>query len=426
MRIRRAIALSAVLTGLAVSLPAASAFSEDGADDCKNYSNGGPQSGPQCFWMAPTPQDALDIVRFWAKDDSANLRGAEEYPIGWIDCTVEQCSTEGEGDGEARGEGDPAPEGFVEDTAPPTCPTAGEQCSVSPEEIAAAARTAAGQAVAAAAASGMRVWIDTELLDDYKGGAAAFAAAVKQVAALAAQPGVVGVRYTSQLGYNGAVKTPEEMTAFATAAASALRQAAPGKKLGVHTVVPAFGCGASDACTAEMDKKYPLLTPQHIEPLLTTGAVDQLVLDSGLLQTAYSPWKITLQQAQRNQWSKVKALAWDTLVQIGAEDAGLAGKDASPLTAAQAATVTQQRIASPLKDGAATVNLWTRWQDGQGATYRVMKSGLAATPTWEQLDKLEPLQRRLSTIFDPASPEVGIAQDVKKLSEVFSQIYVTG
>ncbi|MEV7965579.1 hypothetical protein AB0O34_06295 [Sphaerisporangium sp. NPDC088356] len=425
MRIRRALALSAALTVLAVGIPAATAFSEDGADDCKNVTNGGSQSDPQCFWMAPTPQDALDIVRFWAKDDGAKLKEATEYPIGWIDCTVEACSQDGEGDGQAHDGGDPAPQGYQDDNTPPTCQTAGETCSVTPEEIAAAAKTPAGQAIAAATASGMRVWIDSELLDDYKAGTAAFAAAVKKVGALAAQPGVVGIRFTSQLGYNGAVKTPEEMQSFVTAAAAALHQVAPGKKLGVHTVVPEFGCGNSDLCKAEMTKKYPLLTPEHIEPLLTSGSVDQLALDAGLLSTAYSTWKITPQQAQRNQWSKVKTLAWDTLAQIAAEDAGLAGKNASPLTAEQAATTAQERITTPLKDGAATVNLWTRWQDGTGATYRVMGSGLASTPAWEQLGKLEPLQRRLTTMFNPASPEVGITEDVKKLSEVFSQVYIT-
>ncbi|MFC4591420.1 hypothetical protein [Sphaerisporangium corydalis] len=425
MRIRRALALGATLTVLAVSLPAAMAFSEDGADDCKNVTNGGSQSDPQCFWMAPTPQDALDIVRFWAKDDGAKLKEATEYPVGWIDCTVEACSSDGEGDGQAHDDGDPAPEGYQDDDSPPTCTTAGETCSVTPEEIAAAAQTPAGQAIAAAAASNMRVWVDSELLDDYKAGGAAFATAVRKIGALAAQPGVVGIRFTSQLGYNGGVKTPEEMSAFVTAAAAALHQVAPGKKLGVHTVVPVFGCGASDLCTAEMTKKYPLLTPENIEPLLTNGSVDQLALDSGLLRGSYSTWKITPQQAQSNQWGKVKTLAWDTLAQIAAEDAGLAGKNASPLTAEQAATAAQERIAAPLKDGAATVNLWTRWQDGTGATYRVMGAGLASTPAWEQLDKLEPLQRRLTTMFNPASPEVGIAQDVKKLSEVFSQVYVT-
>ncbi|MFC4535224.1 hypothetical protein [Sphaerisporangium dianthi] len=424
MRIRRALALSAALTVLAVGIPAATAFSEDGAEDCKNVTNGGSQSDPQCFWMAD-PGEALKIVRFWAENDGAKLKEATEYPIGWIDCTTEQCSAEGEGDGQAHGDGDPAPEGYQDDNTPPACQTAGETCSVTPEEIAAAARTAAGQAIAAAAASKMRVWVDTELLDDYKAGTATFAAAVRKVGALAAQPGVVGIRFTSQLGYNGQVKTPEEMSAFVTAAATALHQVAPGKKLGVHTVIPAFGCGADDSCSTAMTKKYPLLTPEHIEPLLTSGSVDQLALDAGLLQTAYASWKITPQQAQHNQWSKVKSLAWDTLAQIAAEDAGLAGKDASPLTTEQAAAAAEDRIATPLKDGAATVNLWTRWQDTSGATYRVMGAGLASTPAWEQLAKLEPLQRRLSTMYSPASPEVGIAQDVKKLSEVFSQVYVT-
>ena len=64
------------------------------AIDAGQTTNGGSASDPQCFWMAPTSKEALDIVRFWARDDGAKLKEATEYPVGWIDCTVEACSAE--------------------------------------------------------------------------------------------------------------------------------------------------------------------------------------------------------------------------------------------------------------------------------------------------------------------------------------------
>ena len=136
---------------------------------------------------------------------------------------------------------------------------------------AAAAQTPTGQAITAAKADGFRVWIDTELADDWKAGTATFAAAVKRIGALAARPEVAGIRFTSQLGYNKNFKTAEEINTFVTAASTALRQAAPGKRLGVHTVVPEFACGANDACKTEMRKQYPLLVPEQMEASLTAG-----------------------------------------------------------------------------------------------------------------------------------------------------------
>ncbi|GII79564.1 hypothetical protein Sru01_45460 [Sphaerisporangium rufum] len=421
MRIKRVLALSAALTALAVGAPAYTAFSADGEGDCKNVSNGASESDPQCFWMVTDSQEALDIVRYWAENDGANMVAATPDQRGFIDCTVEECSKDGEGDGSLP------PDGAVDESGlTPTCANGQPGCAVPPQaEVDAAARTPAGQAVAAAAAGDMRVWIDTELLDEYQAGGQTFTDAVRRTAALAAQPGVVGIRFSTQLGWNGAVKTAEDMKRFVTDTSAALRVAAPGKKLAVHTVLPGFGCGTSDLCAAEMAKKYPLLTADNVEPLLTSGAVDQLALDSGLLGTGYATWKISAEQAARNQWAKVKALAWDTLAQISAEDAGMAGKDASPLSADQAAAAAKERVVAPLKDGAATVNLWSGWKDASGATYRIMGAKLAATPAWDQLAKLQPLQRRLTTLYNPATPEVGVGEDLKKLSEVFGQVYIS-
>ncbi|MFC7592392.1 hypothetical protein ACFQYP_58220 [Nonomuraea antimicrobica] len=270
----------------------------------------------------------------------------------------------------------------------------------------------------------MRVWIETELADDYKAGKLAEAA--KKVAALAAtQPGVVGVRFTSQLGYNQTFTTAEELDKFVSEAATALRTLLPGKKLSAHTVVPVFGCGANDTCKAEMTKKYPLLDPERIGTWLNKGYIDQLALDSAHLATGYATWKIDATEAQRNQWIQVRARAWDAYAQISAEDASFASVGSSQLTEEQATKAISERIAAPLQDDAAeTVTVWSRWQDNQGQVSRVYGEKWGSSVTWDQLKKLGSIRPRLATVYDPARPEVDMATDLKNLSEVFGQVYL--
>src|SRR5690606_35308794 len=153
---------------------------------------------------------------------------------------------------------------------------------------------------------------------------------------------------------------------------------------------------------------------------------DQIALDSGLVGEAYAPWKITAEEALRNQWIQVRARAWDAYAHVAAEDATLTGVGGSALTADQAAETIAERVSRPLMDdGAETVTLWSRWQDADGQVHRVLGDGLANTPTWDQLTKLDAVKPRLATLYDPAAPEVDVATDPKKIAEVFSQVYLT-
>lgn len=430
VRLRRALAAAAATAVLIVGLPAGAAYS-DPDQSCDDQRPPGTPEFVQCVWLN-RPEEALDAGLFWLRDDGANLRNSQPAGGRWYACdpaTGDAClPAEAQGDGAAHDEGAAAPEDYVEPEGTPTCAPPGAECYVAPVEVTAqqvaeAARTPAGEAIAAATAGGLRPWIETELVDDWKAGDRVLAAAAARVAALAAQPGVAGIRFTSGLGHTDALRTPEEVHRFVTETSAALRRAAPGRRLAVHTVVPEFGCGTDEDCVAAMRQRYPLLAPAGIEAYLKTGAIDQLVLDSGLLATAYAPWRISAEQARRNQWIQVRALAWDALVQVGAEDDGFAGP--RPLTAEQARALAAERVAMPLKDGAATVNLWTRRRDGSGTVHRVFGERLATTPAWEQLTRLRPLQRRLSTIYNPAAPEVSVAEDIAKLAEVFGQVYIT-
>ncbi|WP_433246363.1 hypothetical protein ACQPYK_45100 [Streptosporangium sp. CA-135522] len=443
LTLRRALAVGAMLTVAGVVTPAVAAYSQDDPRSCNDLMGADTPAYVVCHWLAK-PEEALGVALFWGADDNANLKEATPSDGQFIDCSAPGSSCpEIEGEEISGDENSPAPDG-MEEGGTPECET-GQQCSVdgndlggdgtpsrselggtatpsassgkttaaqsfaaTAQEVTAAAQTPAGQAVTAAKATGVRVWIDTELADDWKAGATNFAAAVKRIGALAARPEVAGIRFSSQLGYNATFKTDEEITAFVTAASDALRQAAPGKRLGVHTVVPELACGADEACKTEMRKRYPLIVPEKVESLLSAGRVDQLSLDTGLLYGGYETWKINAEKAQRNQWIQVRARSWDVLAQVAAEETGLVGQVTPEKVAA--------RVSTPVMDAAAQqVNLWTRVQTAQG-TNRLT--------AWDELKKLSPIKRRLAAVYNPTVPEKDVTTDLKKIAEVFSQVYL--
>ncbi|TDD29592.1 hypothetical protein E1286_46390 [Nonomuraea terrae] len=425
-RLRQVFVLGLTLSLLGIGVPA---WSQDDPRSCNDQLPAGTPSYVVCRWLA-TPEEALEIAQFWLDNDGQNMIDADPQSPITIDCSEpgNECPTDSEGDGELHDVDSPDVPGAV-DGGTPECQD-GQQCYVDPSEVtaaekAAAMETPAGQATQQAVAeTTMRVWIDTELADDYQAGKLAEAA--KKVAALAAaQPGVVGVRFTSQLGYNQAFATAEELEKFVAETTAALRAALPGKKLAAHTVVPILGCGADEACQAEMTKKYPLLDPERIGAWLARGYIDQLTLDTGHTATEYAAWRIDAAQAQRNQWIQVGARAWDAYAQISAEDASFASVGSAQLTEEQATQAIADRIATPLQSEAAeTVTLWSRWQNDQGQVSRVYGEQWGPNATWDQLKKLSSIRPRLATLYDPAHPEVDVATDLKNLSEVFGQVYL--
>ncbi|WP_113699271.1 hypothetical protein [Nonomuraea lactucae] len=428
MRLRQLFVIGLALSLLGIGVPA---WSQDDPRSCNDLMADGTPSYVVCRWMA-TPEEAADIARFWLANDGQHLKEAQPIDPILINCTEpgNECPTdppgEGDGDGRLHDVGEPDTEGG-EDGGTPECAT-GEQCYVTPDgltrtQVSDAEKGTAGQAVKTAAAAGMRVWVDSELADDWKAGKLSEAA--KKLAAVAMQPGVVGVRFTRQLGVGQTFQNADEMDKFVAETTAELRRLAPGRKLAAHTVVPVFGCGADDACKAAVTAKYPLLDPDRIGAWLAKGHLDQLALDSGHLATSYASWKIDAAQAQRNQWIQVRARAWDAYAQIAAEDAGFAAPGAPQLTTEQATKAITDRIATPLQnDAAETVVLWSRWQNDQGQVSRLYGEKWAANTAWDQLKKLTEIRPRLATVYDPTKPEVDAPTDLKALSEVFGQVYV--
>ncbi|MFG2078185.1 hypothetical protein [Nonomuraea maritima] len=425
-RLRQVFVIGLTLSLLGIGVPA---WSEDDPRGCNDQLPAGTPSYVVCRWLA-TPEEALETAKFWLDNDGQNMIDAGPRNPITIDCEEPGavCPTDSEGDGEMHDVDSPDVPG-AQDGGTPECRT-GEQCYTDPNTVteaekASAMETPAGQAAKQAVAdTPMRIWIDTELADDYKAGKLAEAA--RKVAALAAaQPGVVGVRFTSQLGFNQAFATADELDKFVAETSATLRALLPGKKLAAHTVVPVLGCGANEACKTQMSKQYPMPDPDRVGAWLANGYLDQLGLDSGHLATAYTGYGIDAAEAQRNQWIEVGARAWDVYAQISAEDATFTSAGAARLTDEQAAQAVADHIATPLQsDAAQTVTLWSRWQNDKGQVNRAYGEKWAANATWDQLKKLSSIRPRLATLYDPAQPEVDMATDLKHLSEVFGQVYL--
>ncbi|WP_405144515.1 hypothetical protein OG589_42165 [Sphaerisporangium sp. NBC_01403] len=80
------IALIAVLFTLTIGIPTGMALADPGATDpasnseCDDILGTGTPEFMYCSWMAKTPKDALDTVRFWARNDGEKLKEAVPYP----------------------------------------------------------------------------------------------------------------------------------------------------------------------------------------------------------------------------------------------------------------------------------------------------------------------------------------------------------
>lgn len=280
----------------------------------------------------------------------------------------------------------------------------------------------------------MRVWVESDLADDYLAGDTRFRAALESLAQAAQQPGVTGVKFADNLAYSGFTSSRDVET-FLQRAAGALRQAVPGKRLAIGVVVPELGCGAARTCITAMRAKAPLATKQLVERYLKAAAVEQVYVSTGLFAAAYrqhqvsdqkteEPQPITPALATRAQWLSIKALGWDTLAQISSREYGLA--HSGPTAAwgdAHAAAQINARIGTVIGLGAPTVTLWGHRAVDGDRTYRLLDSGLAMNPVWSQLIR-QNLRERLAVVFDPRATEVGIRQDIAALGRAAGEIFI--
>ncbi len=289
-------------------------------------------------------------------------------------------------------------------------------------------------AVDAAAQRGLQVWLEGDLARRWLEGSARFDEGVTRLAALAARPGVAGVKLADELGYgDGYAHDPARLRGFLDAAAAALHTAAPGKKLLADLLVPELGCapGATGArarvagavCRAEARRKYPALTVERVDGYLASGDLDVVNLSTGLLDdSTYRGWGLTRDAAQRLAWAEAKRRGWASRVRLQARKA-LAFPGRYPGGPAAAAADLRTFVDLPRQEGAAAVDIWTWRQTYKGEIVRLLDPGNAGNPLWEGLRARRAAGAVLFTHFTPSSTERGLAGDLDELAQVFTGVY---
>ncbi|MGV9387244.1 hypothetical protein ACWDRB_66520 [Nonomuraea sp. NPDC003707] len=322
-------------------------------------------------------------------------------------------------------------------SAAPAVPTVTSEPTTSPTNSSEPATTSPGgspvtDAIAAAKTARLRVWVESNLADDYQEGDTQFQAALRSLITAAKQPGVVGVKFADNLGYSG-FTSDQEVTTFLARATSALRTALPGKRLAISVVVPELGCGSSQPCIEAMRAKAPLASKQRVDHYLKVAGVDRVEIASGLFGRALAQYQvtdpktrkatsITPAMATQAQWMSIKVLGWDTLAQIGSREYGLAHEgDTSGWDKATATAQIDARVGSAIGLGVPTVTLWGHHAADRGQTYRLLDAGLAANQTWTVLTGL---RARLAAVFDPSSVDVGVSEDIAALGKGTSEIFI--
>ncbi|MFG1943349.1 hypothetical protein [Nonomuraea sp. NPDC048826] len=369
-------------------------------DSCEDQLPADTPAHVVCRWLTP-PQDAAEVAAFWSADDGANLEAAEP----------------------------------LSPTASSTArPSRSATSSTTPRASVSSAATLVTTAIESARSARLRIWVESDLADDYLAGAVQFRRALDALAEAARQPGVIGIKFADNLAYSGFTSS-DDVEAFLRRATAALREAAPDRRLAIGVVVPELGCGAEATCVSAMRAKAPLVTKKLVERYLRVAAVEQVYVSNGLFASAYRRYQLTDPRtgnqrpitpavATRAQWLSIKALGWDTLAQLGSREYGLAHSGpTAPWNDAQATAQLDARIGTVIGLGVPTVTLWGHRAVDGGRTYRLLDADLANNPVWSHLIR-QKLRERLSAVFDPRSTEVGIRQDIAALGKAVGEIFI--
>ncbi|GAA0912061.1 hypothetical protein [Nonomuraea longicatena] len=432
-------------------------------DSCADMLPKGTPSYVVCEWMTP-PQDAAAVASFWGANDGANMEAArplpqtyvrcnqksdlsrdgncrggqtlcEERPDGWYRCqdgTTGKTTYERHVNGEKQVRTTPPSGGAAPSAGPPPSdespgdrpqPKPSAQPSDQPSDRPAPATGRLAEALGAARSAGLRTWVETDLADDFRAGEAQFRAALDRLAGQAAGDGVVGVKFADYLGFRDFTGATQ-VKRFVSEATAYLRGRLPGKRLAIGVVVPELGCGSAEACVRDLRARYPLVTRSRVDDYVKSSGVDRVYVASGLFGKSYGEHGITPAKAAQAQWMNVKALGWDTLAQIGSREYGLTHSgETSPWDRERAGSEVDARVGNAIRYGAQTVTLWGHRIAYEQEHRRLLDAGLAENEVWRALTD-KGLRNRLSVVFDPADPEVGVREDLRALGKGVSEVFV--
>ncbi|HST67378.1 MAG TPA: hypothetical protein VLM05_19555 [Mycobacteriales bacterium] len=288
------------------------------------------------------------------------------------------------------------------------------------------------RAVDAAAARHLSVWLEADLVHRWKEGGGSLRDAVAQLARLSARPGVVGVKIADELGQDDGLNDQQQVLAFLADASGAVRAALPHTQILIDMVVPELGCmpavasvaSASASCAAQARERWPGATTAVATAVVGSGFIDVLDLSTGLRDDSYyRSWGLTRDAAQQAAWARVAALGWSGRVRLQARKAlaqvgGYRGDDQ------QAAADLRTWVDIPLSSGAQAVDVWTWRQPYRGGVAALMDAGLRDNALWRGLLDRSSDRPRLLTHFTPSSTELGVPQDLDRVTQVFGSVFV--
>jgi hypothetical protein len=290
----------------------------------------------------------------------------------------------------------------------------------------------------------------------WRAGADRYRYVLDVVSALAARPGVRGVKIADELGYGDGVD-PAEALAFLKESTAALHARVPGTKVLVDIVVPELGClawqheqGASPTssgtgapgrvsgiptasasavlaaertCAATARAKDPGATLASVDAEVAQGGLDVVDLSAGLQDDQkYVEWGTTRDAAMTAIWDEASR-RWGTKVTLQARKA-LAHPGAYRGDARTAEADVHTYVDIPLAHGAAAVDVWTWSQPYKDATYQLTDPGLAGNALITALEARRSKGAKLWTHMTPSSLQRGLEADVSAATRIFDAILV--
>jgi hypothetical protein len=280
--------------------------------------------------------------------------------------------------------------------------------------------------------NGLHVWIEADLVKRWRAGNESFQQGIDVLAREARNNAVVGIKIADELGYHDGLTTPDQVSAFLDASASALRARAPGKLILVDVVVPELGClpgyqppiAAAVTCGATSRRDYPELTLSALDGYLERHDIDVLDVSADLRDDGtYAAWGVSADTAETVAWHAINRRGWANLVTLDARKA-LAHAGNYTGTAVDAEASLHTFVDIPRQLGAHGIDLWTWRQLYQGRVYRLMDPGSASNALWQAILARHRAGLSLFTHFSPKSVESSVANDMKLLATAFTDVFV--
>lgn len=287
------------------------------------------------------------------------------------------------------------------------------------------------EAIDAAHAHGLRVWLESNLVARWRAGRPQFDNAIQQIAALSRRPGVVGVKIADELGDHDGLTRQSIMT-FLRDARAALHANAPGKLVLIDVIGYELGCAPglpnvskmTAKCMATEQQLHPGVTLATLDRIMRSGYVDVVDLSTNIAASeVYASWGITRAQAQRAAFAEAARRGWTRDVRLQTRKA-FAFPTSDVRDAQAAAALVPDFIDVPLTAGARAVDVWTYSQVYRGTLVHLIGPGLATNPLWSALQARKRAGATLFTHYSPTFPLGGsVDADMQAIANAFTDVF---